>query len=944
TKSVGISSAYLTGFVKVCRSLDIRLPDTFKQSINCTVVEGDLIISFIRLPTDASLPYVREITGSLLIYDVHGLDSLAQLLPRLVLIRGQNLIDRYAMVLKSTSLKVSSEFIIHTGTRSSLRILSRLKMFDPTDAALPSLRLIHRGAVRLEGNPDLCHVHTVNWVALSGYRSDAESILKVNMNGASCADRCPAQCLSVPITTGPANFQQRTPYTNVLCWSSSICQSICSDHCTEHNLACRIHDTERCCHPECLGGCYDDGPHMCVSCSHMLYGGSCVSECPEGMLRYLNRRCVTLEQCLWSIPMAVQSDSILSMSNSTEPAEYNGVPDWHSYAVFNQRCVENCPVGYIRHNITGQCEPCDERCFRKSCPEFFIHTLNDLVALQGCWSAKAVYMSISDADSDQTAEALARGFATLRVIEHSLRIVRSNAITSLDFLGTVERIGSSVTEVNHTITLEVSENENLRTLWSPNGGFPHVINSSNYGAGLEVWSPSSVRFTQNSRLCPASVFRLFDTGALVLMPHGRSLSEAEQNLIRVTNGELVYCNIATFSLELNDLTSSNVRIQWPQVNFQSSDTGAPNMPLHTDTVTLTLLHQCRVLEDHLNLEGHDIDESPGCRIFQVSCAIYTDSKCYYQLSGLEAATSYSVRIEIRYPLLRNRLYSERVQFTTATANPSAPRYAWLGLNGDDSLRLTWMNPLHPNGVVSHYLIWVRLLSPQKVNFTSHDFCIKKPDWILNSLGEISSRVEQQPSRTNLSIPPTCRQCFSYCRYLSFLSDLPSSEDVSSSDVPWPFSVSRWTLDDKEELLPVYVVNSNGDLDHSELGDVVGLFVISTNDGARDTEHTQYMRSLRPFRRVVVELSACQLDPKASVFLSLITQTQTAKSVSNAACRAPAPWLSLQPGAFLDIEMNRTHWSDCETQLCSPRVTVFGRMPSKGRSSLILSLSFIQLSI
>ncbi|KER27862.1 LOW QUALITY PROTEIN: hypothetical protein T265_13696 [Opisthorchis viverrini] len=1064
TKSVGISSAYLTGFVKVCRSLDIRLPDTFKQSINCTVVEGDLIISFIRLPTDASLPYVREITGSLLIYDVHGLDSLAQLLPRLVLIRGQNLIDRYAMVLKSTSLK---------------------------DAALPSLRLIHRGAVRLEGNPDLCHVHTVNWVALSGYRSDAESILKVNMNGASCADRCPAQCLSVPITTGPANFQQRTPYTNVLCWSSSICQSICSDHCTEHNLACRIHDTERCCHPECLGGCYDDGPHMCVSCSHMLYGGSCVSECPEGMLRYLNRRCVTLEQCLWSIPMAVQSDSILSMSNSTEPAEYNGVPDWHSYAVFNQRCVENCPVGYIRHNITGQCEPCDERCFRKSCPEFFIHTLNDLVALQGCWSAKAVYMSISDADSDQTAEALARGFATLRVIEHSLRIVRSNAITSLDFLGTVERIGSSVTEVNHTITLEVSENENLRTLWSPNGGFPHVINSSNYGAGLEVWSPSSVRFTQNSRLCPASVFRLFDTGALVLMPHGRSLSEAEQNLIRVTNGELVYCNIATFSLELNDLTSSNVRIQWPQVNFQSSDTGAPNMPLHTDTVTLTLLHQCRVLEDHLNLEGHDIDESPGCRIFQVSCAIYTDSKCYYQLSGLEAATSYSVRIEIRYPLLRNRLYSERVQFTTATANPSAPRYAWLGLNGDDSLRLTWMNPLHPNGVVSHYLIWVRLLSPQKVNFTSHDFCIKtgkfdckrfianrgdiistllwsvgvrsgglvvvhnhhnnalmmsprlvmkQPDWILNSLGEISSRVEQQPSRTNLSIPPTCRQCFSYCRYLSFLSDLPSSEDVSSSDVPWPFSVSRWTLDDKEELLPVYVgmlitihaqpttdffprntefvtvsavevvyhvvlgfinavlrslalacgllgfffcpriwlsvpiysrikfapqrrtdchldfsclglgnlavsqpscfllvtwhlgtervlqlnVNSNGDLDHSELGDVVGLFVISTNDGARDTEHTQYMRSLRPFRRVVVELSACQ--------------TQTAKSVSNAACRAPAPWLSLQPGAFLDIEMNRTHWSDCETQLCSPRVThlYFSCCSALGINMLVLA--------
>ncbi|TGZ38569.1 hypothetical protein CRM22_011272 [Opisthorchis felineus] len=873
----------------ICGSLDIRRPDIFKESINCTVVEGDLIISFVRLPTDASLPYVREITGSLLIYDVHGLDSLAKLLPRLVLIRGQNLIDRYAMVLKSTGLK---------------------------DAALPSLRLIHRGAVRLEENPDLCHVHTVNWMTLSGYRADAEHTLNVNMNGASCADRCPAQCLSAPITTGPAKYQQRTLYTNAPCWSSSICQSVCSDHCIEHDLACQIHDTERCCHPECLGGCYGNGPHMCVSCSHVLYGDSCISECPEGMLRYLNRRCVTLEQCLWSIPMAVQSDSTFIMSNSTRPAEYNGVPDWHNYAVFNQCCVENCPIGYIRHNVTGQCEPCDERSHRKSCPEFFIHTLKDLVALQGCWSAKAVYMSISDADSDQTAEALARAFATLRVIEHSLRIVRSTAITSLNFLGTVERIGSSVTEVNRTITLEVSENENLRALWSPNEGFPHVVNNSNYRTGLKVWSTSPVRFTQNSRLCPASVFRLFDTGALVLMPRSRSLSEAEQNLIRVTNGELVYCNLAMFSLELSDLTSSSVRIQWPQVTSHSLDTsGAPIMPLHADIVTLTLLHQCHVLESHPNLEGHDIDESLRCRIFQVSCAKYADAKCYYQLSGLEAATSYSVRIEIRYPLMRNRLYSERVHFTTATANPSAPRYAWLDSNGDDSLRLTWMNPSQPNGVISHYLIWVRLLSPQKVNFTSHDFCIKKTDWILSGLGQSSSMVGQQSaSHTNLSILPTCRQCFSYCRYLDFLSDVPTSEDVPSSDVPWPFSVSRWTMGDKEELLPVYVVNANGELDHSELVNAVGLFVISTNGGASDTEHTQYMRSLRPFGRVVVELSACQMQP--------------AKSVSNAACRAPAPWLGLHPGEFLDIELNRTHWSACETQLCSPRVTVFGRMPSK----------------
>lgn len=79
-----------------------------------------------------------EITDYLLIYRISGLTSLSRLFPNLAVIRGQKLFwNNYALV-----------------------VYDMLKLHD---IGLYNLSVISRGSVRIEQNPNLCYVHTVNW-------------------------------------------------------------------------------------------------------------------------------------------------------------------------------------------------------------------------------------------------------------------------------------------------------------------------------------------------------------------------------------------------------------------------------------------------------------------------------------------------------------------------------------------------------------------------------------------------------------------------------------------------------------------------------------------------------------------------------------------------------------------------------------------------------------
>ena len=130
---------YLNLLFLECQSIDIRNNNDWQFLENCVVIEGYLRVMMISITNEQYLhfPLLLEITEYLLLYKIHGMTTLANLFPNLVLIRGQQLIENYALMI--------------------------YQMVSLTDIGLISLRLIQRGSVHIEQNPFLCYTTSLDW-------------------------------------------------------------------------------------------------------------------------------------------------------------------------------------------------------------------------------------------------------------------------------------------------------------------------------------------------------------------------------------------------------------------------------------------------------------------------------------------------------------------------------------------------------------------------------------------------------------------------------------------------------------------------------------------------------------------------------------------------------------------------------------------------------------
>lgn len=138
-----------------------------------------------------SFPKLTVITDYLLLFRVSGLDSLSELFPNLSVIRGRNLFYNYALVIyEMTSLK---------------------------DIGLYNLRNITRGAIRIEKNPELCYLDSVDWSLIM----DAEfNNTSGNKQAKECDNVCPGIMEDNPLC-------ERTMFNNnydYRCWTSNQCQ------------------------------------------------------------------------------------------------------------------------------------------------------------------------------------------------------------------------------------------------------------------------------------------------------------------------------------------------------------------------------------------------------------------------------------------------------------------------------------------------------------------------------------------------------------------------------------------------------------------------------------------------------------------------------------------------------------------------------------------------
>ncbi|OTF78944.1 hypothetical protein BLA29_007654 [Euroglyphus maynei] len=183
----------------VCSSIDIRnTVANFRLLENCTVVEGFLKIVLIDngKPNDyenLTFPKLREINDYLLVFRVSGLLSLAKMFPNLSVIRGRTLLHNYA-------------FVIY-------------EMLSLQEIGLKSLTNILRGDIRIEKNPNLCFVDTVDWSRIARHLLITKN--KEQKYCPNCDQKCPR------VSARRIDGKMIGDSDNRVCWTSDICQKHC---------------------------------------------------------------------------------------------------------------------------------------------------------------------------------------------------------------------------------------------------------------------------------------------------------------------------------------------------------------------------------------------------------------------------------------------------------------------------------------------------------------------------------------------------------------------------------------------------------------------------------------------------------------------------------------------------------------------------------------------
>uniref|UniRef100_A0A3B5KVH1 Insulin receptor b n=1 Tax=Xiphophorus couchianus TaxID=32473 RepID=A0A3B5KVH1_9TELE len=206
-------------------SKNIRNNVTNLRSLeNCTIIEGHLkiLLMFGAKSGDfqgLSFPKLRVVTDYVLLFRVYGLETLSDLFPNLTVIRGNNLFFNYALVI--------------------------YEMLQLKEVGLHSLMNITRGAVRIEKNPDLCYLATLDWSMILD--SVEDNFIVANKNERECGDVCPGTAQGQTLctqTTINGHFRGR-------CWSQTYCQT--SKFCLYLSVLPAIQSLDHCLKPHCCG-------------------------------------------------------------------------------------------------------------------------------------------------------------------------------------------------------------------------------------------------------------------------------------------------------------------------------------------------------------------------------------------------------------------------------------------------------------------------------------------------------------------------------------------------------------------------------------------------------------------------------------------------------------------------------------------------------------------
>lgn len=636
----------------VCPSLDIRNNITnFNKLENCTVIEGYLHILLIHRVeasqfANLSFPKLREITGYFLLFRVSALTSLKTLFPNLSVIRGSILFHNFAFVV--------------------------FEMLDLERIDLPSLTDIVRGAVRIEKNPKLCYLNTVDWGQIASSVSKDEHFIDSNGKNFECPDKCSENC-----PKDSDNVQH--------CWNNVDCQKKC-DASVCGNRTCSPNGG--CCHEGCLGGCWGGTQIDCFVCRKLRFNGTCMDNCPPKTYQYHDRRCLTDQECI-------------SMSkNITRTGQSMNYKPFHGF------CTANCPKDYKEDpNNRHNCIRCDGRC-PKECNGGTITTSADAQRLEGCTLIKGP-LQIQVSGREDVVKELEKNLNLIEEITGYLKVARSSSLKSLNFLKSLKRIGieeDKLTEGNYA--LYVLDNRNLEELWDWH----------NRSSGLKI-EHGKIFFHFNPKLCIDKIREL---------ENYTNLTQADVKDVSLTsNGDQIACNVSSLELSIVKVGKTYVMIRF--TNFLKAKKGQMDFR----SLLGYMISYKEVPEGEVNLfDDYDSCATTSANTWTVfdlfaqeSYKSPDDNYIVQVLTNLNSYTRYAIYVKT-YTIASEKHggKSSVIYFRTQPAEPTPPVNVAATADASGGLLVSWKPPMQPNGDVTHYRVTVRFEDYNQDVIYTRDYC------------------------------------------------------------------------------------------------------------------------------------------------------------------------------------------------------------------------------
>uniref|UniRef100_A0A6P4F9F9 Insulin receptor n=1 Tax=Drosophila rhopaloa TaxID=1041015 RepID=A0A6P4F9F9_DRORH len=473
-----------------CGSLEINEIADFRKMQNCTYVVGHIRLAHVDFTAgnyslESLASNVSEISDYLMVYRCNGLLTLQKIFPRLRIIRGQaQLFDKYALVVYENR---------------NLRELG-----------LVELLRVQKGFIRIESNPMLCFVETIDWMYLMGNATEQHYSLKHNKPHGQC-----------PWCGGPLAEFDFLKNASEHCWNLNAAQlrpqPPRSKDCPP---ACGISGCDNagiCCDHNCVTGCYSQN---CSLCANYQGKSGCVNQCIASY--EINRRqCISKRECkdLGRIPL-----------------------------VRGYQCVKKCPGNQKKVLDAKGMIQCQVECKG----DFHVKSAADLEDLQDCLTINGSLTIELTNIKEKIVEALENALVSVKEITGYLKVIHSAQLMSLTFLQNLDSIrGDKLVENKYA--LFVVNNYHLEHIWPPNH---HVI----IQRGM-------LFFHLNPRLCYEKIHQLQSS-----LKSGENISVADVS--PNSNGERVICGDGVRSLKpvVEDLNSTAVRIIMDYMDWDGMET------------------------------------------------------------------------------------------------------------------------------------------------------------------------------------------------------------------------------------------------------------------------------------------------------------------------------------------------------------------------------------